>query len=110
MFMSTEFLVSPEGQKRSKKLRLRWAGPFEVKSVARNKLSAEIIFTDIQTKIHNVIPVNRLKLAHKSGEQSALSRSHLQPPEPEVFDDSEVSEEWNNKFLVGDGCVRGMNI
>ena len=92
VFMSTEFLVSPEGQKRGRKLRFRWAGPFEVEEMSRNQLSAKLKFTDIQTKIHNVIPVNRLKLAYSDEPYSKKARMHEKPPETEIFDDTHFYE------------------
>ena len=92
VYMSTEFLVSPEGQKRGKKLRYRWAGPYLVESLSPNQLSAKLKFTDLQTKIHNVIPVNRLKLAHFDEPYSKVARSHEKAPEPELFNDEHFYE------------------
>ena len=110
VYMSTEFLTSPEGQKRGRKLRFRWAGPFKVISMSQNELAAELEFSDIQTGIHNWIPVNRLKLAHADSEQSQSSRIHNRPPQPEYFDDTHfyeveslINRRWRRKhyeFLV----------
>ena len=92
VFMSTEFLVSPEGQKRGKKLRYRWVGPFVVESMSPNNLSAKLALSDLQTKIHNVIPVNRLKLAHFDEPYSKAARAHEAAPETEVFNEEHFFE------------------
>lgn len=92
VFMSTEFLVSHEGEKRGKKLRYRWAGPFEVVRMTKNKLAAELEFGDVSTTIHPVIPVSRLKRAIEPEAFSRRSRVHLEPPLPERYDEDEEYE------------------
>ena len=84
VMLSTEYLKWTESKERGAKLTDRWIGPFRVKSMAKNRLSVELEFTNSQWNIHPNIPVSRLKLHHKD-----TSGRRPDPPLPELVEGEE---------------------
>ena len=104
--MSTEFLVSPEGQKRGSKMRYRWAGPYLVLAFTANKLAAKLEFKNTQTDIHPWIPVSRLKKAQYDA-NSAASRAHLKPETLRTGEESFTVESIESRRWQMSGFPKG---
>ena len=90
VLMSTQFLRFADPALKNKHLKPRWIGPLTVKSISRNNLAVRLDFSRYPDwKIHDVIPVTRIKPYHK--EQFGI-RGMFEEPLPDVIDDVEYYE------------------
>ena len=84
VLLSTEYLTWKEAKLRGKHLRPRWTGPVKILHVSKNGLSVKIDMHGKDWKIHDIVPVTRIKPYYP--DSAGRLREHLIPDEPELID------------------------
>ena len=89
VLMDARFLTWPGANLMGKKFNDRYMGPFRILRITQSGNAAELDFSEIQTRIHPVIPVSRLE---KFVPDNKLLRQHNMPTPRIIHDEADLVE------------------